>query len=203
MTSSTIQNVRVTFGYPLTGPETRYYAARIKVNPIWWTKPLLLGNSKSLGLGAGNEDEALVWLEEPVTGITPAKIVATGGLDGLDLAASTFTVVGYGINGFVSGSYMSWRNPKTQMLVSGRNYKDVSVVTEHEAFADRYLKITSSIGFGDSGGPLFYQGVEVAINTWTSSMRCVAPSFSYRLDAPLAQGFLTEHLGSEHFVALP
>jgi len=34
----------------------------------------------------------------------------------------------------------------------------------------------------------------VAINTWTSSMRCAGPSYSYRLDAPTAQEFLNTYL---------
>lgn len=201
-----VENVRVTFDPTADPAAPRYYAERIEVNPIWWTRPEFmnpLANSKPHGLGAGAEDEALVWLTTPVTGVTPTKLVAAGGLETLDLTSSTFTIVGYGINGYVAGSVMSWRNPQTYELWSGRNNRDVSVVTEHEAFADRYVKITEGLGFGDSGGPLLYKGVEVAINNVIRSGRPAAPTFSYRLDAPLAQGFLTTYLGPEHFVALP
>jgi hypothetical protein len=44
-------------------------------------------------------------------------------------------------------------------------------------------------------GPLFHGDTpRRRQHTWTNSMRCVAPSFSYRLDAPLAQAFLEEWL---------
>ena len=75
-----------------------------------------------------------------------------------------------------------------------RNYKDVTVINEHEAFADRSVKITASTCFGDSGGPLFHGEIQVAINTWTSSARCVGPSYSYGLDSPTAQAFLSLYL---------
>jgi hypothetical protein len=198
-----VENVFVTFD-PLVDPAaTRYYASSIEVNPIWWTAPALWNNSKSRALGPGNEDEALVWLAESVTGITPAKIVAADGMNGLDLTSSAFTVVGFGLNAFVSGNAMSWRNPQTQWLYNGRYYKDVSAITEHDLFPDRYVKITASLGYGDSGGPLFHEGVQVAINVAGLSYRCVAPDYSYRLDAPLAHEFLTQHLDPSSFVALP
>ncbi len=134
---------------------------------------------------------ALIWLEAPVAGIDPAPIVEAGGLDSLDLTRETFTIAGYGLTGFVKGNIVS---PKGEATADGRNHKDVSVITEHEAFADRFVKITASTCFGDSGGPLFHGETEVAINTWTSSARCVAPSFSYLLDAPRAQWFLVTWL---------
>ena len=197
------ENVFVTFD-PLVDPEaTRYYATSIEVNPIWWTAPVFMGNSKSLGLGPGTEDEALVWLQKPVEVITPTKIVAADGLSGLDLKSSTFTVVGFGLEAIVAGNAMSWRNPQTQWLFTGRHYKDVRVITEHDLFADRYVKITASLGYGDSGGPLFYKGVEVAVNAAGLSYKCVAPNYSYRLDAPLAHEFLAQHLASSSFVTLP
>ena len=47
---------------------------------------------------------------------------------------------------------------------------------------------------GDSGGPLFLGETQVGINTWTSSARCVGPSYAYRLDSPTAQAFLNLYL---------
>ena len=60
-----------------------------------------------------------------------------------------------------------------------RSFRDVSVITKHDAFPDRFLKITQATCFGDSGGPLFHDGTVVAINTWTFSTRCSGPNFSY------------------------
>ena len=197
-----VEKVFVTFDSLVSDAATRYYAESIDINDLWWTKPARMG--KSGYLGPGNEDEALVRLMEPVEGITPAKIVAADGLSGLDLKSCSFTVVGFGLVGIVSGNYLTLgRNPNTQMLFTGRHYKDVSVITEHDRFADRYVKITASLGMGDSGGPLFYKGVEVAINAAGLGWKCIAPNYSYRLDAPLAHDFLAERLDSSSFVALP
>jgi hypothetical protein len=67
-----------------------------------------------------------------VAGIEPAAIPDdVGMLDELNLTGETFTAVGYGVQGFVTGSAMS-RAPI--VLDSGnRNYKNVSVITRHEA----------------------------------------------------------------------
>jgi hypothetical protein len=70
----------------------------------------------------------------------------------------------------------------------------VSVITKHDAFPDRFVKITQSLCFGDSGGPLFHDGTVVAIDTWTFSAQCEGPNLSYQVDAPTAQAFLEENL---------
>ena len=187
-----VENVRVTFD-PLLDPDaTRYYAESAQVHPDWFTAPALRGNSKSLGLAPPAEDMALIWLEEPVAGIDPAPIVEAGGLNSLDLTRETFTMAGYGLTGFVKGNILS---PVGEATADGRNYKTVSVITTHDAFPDRFLKITSSTCFGDSGGPLFHGDTVVAVNTWTNSPRCTAASYSYRLDATRAQWFLDTWLG--------
>ena len=188
-----IEDLRITFDPTPDGTSTYYYVDRIVIHPGWATRPALKGNSKRLGLAPSAEDIALVWLKTDVAGIQPAAIPdEVGMLDELNLTSETFTVVGYGLQGFVTGSAMS---AAPIVLDSGnRNYKNVSVITRHEAFADRFVKITASTCFGDSGGPLFHGDMVVAINTWTSSMRCTAPSFSYRLDSAAAQQFLDEHL---------
>ena len=79
----------------------------------------------------------------------------------------------------------------------------MSVIAEHDLFAARYLKISANVGFGDSGGPLFYKGAEVAMNSVLLSARRVAPDHSYRLDASRTHDFLAERLEPSSFVALP
>jgi hypothetical protein len=136
-----------------------------------------VGNSKHVHLAPPAEDIALVFLDDHVAGVTPAPVADAEYLAGLDLTSETFTVVGYGVDAFITGSLLS-NHPV--VLVDGiRSYRDVSVITEHDAFPDRFLKITQSTCFGDSGGPLFHDGTVVAIDTWTFSTRCSAPNLAY------------------------
>ena len=153
-----------------------------------------MGNSKGLGLAPPAEDIALVWLTADVNpAIVPALLPdSVGYLDTLALTSETFTVAGYGLQGFVTGNIVSAAGVAFDS--GNRNYKDVTVINKHEAFADRFVKITASTCFGDSGGAIFHGETQVAINTWTSSARCVGPSYSYRLDSPTAQAFLNLYL---------
>lgn len=188
-----VEDLRITFDPTPDAGSTYYGVDHIVIHPEWANRPILRGNSKRLGLAPPAEDIALVWLAEDVTGIDPAPLPdSVGYLDTLALTMETFTVVGYGLQGFVTGNIVS---PAGVAFDSGnRNYRDVTVISEHEAFADRFVKITASTCFGDSGGPLFHGETQVAVNTWTSSARCVGPSYSYRLDSPTAQAFLNLYL---------
>ena len=68
------------------------------------------------------------------------------------------------------------------------------MITTHDAFPDRFLKITAGVCFGDSGGPLFHGDTLVALNTWTFSARCAGPNLEYRVDSVQAQEFLDAYL---------
>ena len=97
-----------------------------------------------------------------------------------------------GTDEFITGSVAS---PKAIVVVDGvRSYRDVAAIPARDAFPDRFLKITQSTCFGDSGGPLFHEGTIVGINTWTFSLRCSGPNFAYRVDSTAARTFLDANL---------
>jgi hypothetical protein len=174
------------------GDAPYYTVDHIVVHPDWFTAGPCIGNSKHRCLAPPAEDIALVFLDDPVAGVTPAPIAGEGYLDELDLKSETFTVVGYGTDAFITGSAAS---PKAITIFDGiRSYRDVTAITEHDAFPDRFLKITAGVCFGDSGGPLFHDGTVVALNTWTFSYRCAGPNLEYRLDSEVAQAFLDTYL---------
>jgi hypothetical protein len=165
---------------------------RIVVHPDWFTAPPCVGNSKRRCLAPPAEDIALVFLDAPVAGITPAPIADADYLAGLNLTRETFTVVGYGTDRFVTGSTVA--NHPIVITDGIRSFRDVTVITRHDAFPDRFIKITQSTCFGDSGGPLFHDGTVVGINTWTFSLRCSGPNFAYRVDSEAASIFLEANL---------
>ena len=164
----------------------------IVVHADWFTAPPCFGNSKRRCLAPPAEDIALVFLDAPVAGVTPAPIADADYLAALNLKRETFTVVGYGTDRFITGSIAS---PKAITIADGvRSYRDVTAIPATDAFPDRFLKITQSTCFGDSGGPLFHEGTIVGINTWTFSLRCSGPNFAYRVDSTAARTFLEANL---------
>ena len=127
-----------------------YMVDHIVVHPDWLTAAPGRGNSKHLFLAPPAEDIALVFLDTAVAGVTPAPIADADYLAGLDLTSETFTVVGYGTDAYITGS--AFANHPVVLFDGIRSYRDVSVITEHDAFPDRFLKITAGVCFGDSGG---------------------------------------------------
>ena len=185
---------RVSFEADPDENSTYYGADHFVVHPDWLANQVGPGggNSKMSFLKDGREDIALVFLAEDVDNVTPAPVADAGYLNGLDLTSETFTVVGYGTDEYITGSGAS---PMAITVYDGaRSYKDVSVITEHDLFPDRFVKITKSVCFGDSGGPLFHEGTLVALNTWTFSYRCDGPNLEYRVDSAPAQSFLDANL---------
>ena len=156
-----------------------------------------VGNSKPSAIGPGREDVALMWLDRQVLDadgnpVPPASIVGRHVLDGLDLKSETFTAVGYGFNDWLLGNVTSWTaGGAGSAMWSGRNYAGASVVSEHGAFTDRYLMITSVVNSFDSGGAVFLGDTStiVAIPVFSSN-RAASPGYCYRLDTDSAQDFL-------------
>ena len=76
-----------------------------------------------------------------------------------------------------------------------RSYKDVSVITTHDLFSDRFVKITDrACASATQADRCSMRGTLVALNTWTFSSRCAAPNLQYRVDSAPAQSFLDANL---------
>jgi Trypsin len=186
------QHLRISFDPAPDADSTYYLVDHIVAHPGWFTAGPCFGNSKNACLASPAEDIALVFLQEDVAGVTPAPIAGPGYLDELNLKTETFTVAGYGTDEYVTGSAGA---PNPIVIVDGiRSYREVTAIPAKDAFPDRFIKITKSVCFGDSGGPLFHGDTVVAINTWTFSYRCDGPNLEYRVDAPIAQAFLNTYL---------
>jgi trypsin len=153
------------------------------------------------GPGSDAHDIAVVVLDEPVSGITPAQLPAAGLLDSMKashaLASQRFTAVGYGCV----------RNDKTggpHSLDCDDNERRVADQGFHSLQKPwLLLNMNPSTGsggtcFGDSGGPHFLgdSSVVVAI-TVTGDRWCRATDKTYRTDTASARDFLDD------FVTLP
>jgi hypothetical protein len=137
-------------------------------------------------------DIAVVVLDSPVAGITPARLPAAGSLSNLPRDQG-FTSVGYGAQSVTIDHGPTF------------HYADIRyVATSDTLFAinKAWLRISMNptLGdggtcYGDSGGPNFLGagGAEtniVAATTITGDFMCRATNVVYRLDTPSARSFL-------------
>ena len=144
-------------------------------------------------------DIAVVILDHPVNGITPAALPQAGQLESLDQSAS-FTAVGYG-----GDEVIRQQGGPVIPYYDVRQY----ATSTFNALNKGYLRLsqnpaTGSGGtcYGDSGGPNFLgAGAEetniIASTTITGDALCKATNVTYRLDTASARGFLGA------FVTLP
>ncbi len=138
-------------------------------------------------------DLAVVVFDKPIKGIEPATVVSTTGyLDDYGLNQSTeFVSVGYGGTEFTNapgGPTAQYLD--TRMFATGT----------FNALGPGYIRIsqnpaTGDAGtcYGDSGGPIFLDGVLVAI-TVTGDVFCKSTNVVQRLDTPEAQAFLDQYI---------
>jgi len=189
-----VGDVRVNFNPQLSVPADpsdpfAYAVAEVIVHPALSPTGAVAG-SKML-LAEPWDDVALLRLADDIVGIMPSPLGGTGYLAGLDLRTERFTAVGYGIEGFATGSAASPVGSIIQDFY--RSHAEVRALG-HDAFPDRYLKISVANCFGDSGGALFHDGYLVAITIWTNSARCEGPGLDYRLDTTIALELLADNL---------
>lgn len=178
------------------GDVKTYDVVDYAIHPDYSSAPL--SPCKLNWIGPGREDVALMWLDEqvylPDGSLMPTSpIIGLHGLDALARRGETFTAVGYGTTGWLLGSDISlFAGGAAAAAWDGRNYKAVSVLTEHGAFLDRYLKMSTGEADGDSGGPLLHDGVILTVCS-LSSPRQDSPAYDYRLDTYSAQKFLSDY----------
>jgi V8-like Glu-specific endopeptidase len=144
-------------------------------------------------------DIAVVVLDKPVKGITPARLPQADSLSGLDTTAR-FTSVGYGGQAVNQGG-----GPKTF------SYADVRYVATGtlNSLTSTWLRISQNPShgdggtcYGDSGGPIFLGAGATETNivagtTITGDTFCRSTNVDYRIDTASARSFLAP------FVALP
>ena len=141
-------------------------------------------------------DVAVIVLDQPVTGITPATLPSAGALDGLGLKDQRFDAVGYG----------AVRDEKTKgasSLGDGGSRLETEQGFRSLTKAWLNLSMNPSVGsggtcYGDSGGPHFLAGTDTVMAiTVTGDAWCRSTDVDYRVDTDESRAFLSE------FVAVP
>lgn len=144
-------------------------------------------------------DLAVVVLDRPVKGITPARLPAAGSLGAFSVGAP-FTASGYG-----SGEVVIQPGGPVNPYVDVREY----AVSTLNAVNPAWLRLSQNAAtgdggtcYGDSGGPNFIgagssETTTIAGTTITGDALCISSNVIYRLDTPSARNFLGR------FVTLP
>lgn len=149
---------------------------------------------------ADPQDVAVVVLDGPVTGITPASLPPAGLLDELkaagELKDQPFVAVGYGtVRQDKTGGFHPLYWEGARRFVTGT----------YNALTKSWLKISMnpSTGdggtcYGDSGGPHFLGDSDIVVSvTVTGDAPCRATDVTYRMDSASARSYLGQ------FVTLP
>jgi secreted trypsin-like serine protease len=145
-------------------------------------------------------DTAIVLLDQPVTGITPATVAPLGLLSGLKAAhaldAQSYLNVGYGTTEQVvvpkSGPTFPFDGIR-KWTVSGYHALD----SEYIHLDQNLARGLSGTGYGDSGGPTFLTvgGTQYVISVVsTGDVPCYSTSVNERVDTENAHAFLDQYL---------
>lgn len=173
------EQVTVTF-------DPAYEAGDQTYTGTWYADPLFSKKQND------PHDLAVVVFDEPVAGITPARLPEAGSLANLD-KAQQFTSVGY-------GAYEVTNQPGGHRFL----YDDVRMVAVGtlNAINPAWLRISMNPAtgnggtcYGDSGGPNFFGTSDVlAATTITGDSVCRATNVAYRLDTESARAFLGQYV---------
>ncbi len=137
-------------------------------------------------------DLAVIVFDKPIKGIAPATLTTEGYLDTVALTQDTkFVSVGYGDTEYTNApGGPTNTHPWTRMYATGR----------FNALGPGYLRLTQNPATGDagtcngdSGGPVFLDGVLVAISS-TGDTFCKSTNVAQRLDTADAQAFLSQYV---------
>jgi len=145
-------------------------------------------------------DVGVVVLDHPVTTIAPATLAPVTTLDAIgqsNLRHTLFTAVGYGTEVRKPDSGPQKPTPMSYPLI--RRYVDMpgqkltpqilqTNGNEHDVFG------TGGTCFGDSGGPVFYQGQIVAVTSYGYTDNCRYLGGYQRVDVAVTQNWVRSFL---------
>ncbi|MBO9523898.1 MAG: trypsin-like serine protease [Nocardioidaceae bacterium] len=146
-------------------------------------------------------DVGVVTLDEPVTDIEPAAIAGLNTLDGIkasNLSKTLFRAVGYGTEvrkpdaGPQKPAPMSYPLIRRWVDMPGQKLTPQILQTNGN---DKDPRGTGGTCFGDSGGPVFYQGKIVAVTSYGLTQNCRYLGGYQRVDIAAAQDWLMSDFG--------
>jgi secreted trypsin-like serine protease len=139
------------------------------------------------------KDVGLVILDTPVQLSSYGELAPVGTLDALATQRGRQDV------SFVSSGYgLSYTRPTTTLSFRSRLMATADLVNLRSALTDGFnLQTGANPGggrggtcFGDSGGPILYQGLIVGVTSFGLNGNCVGVDFAYRVDVAAVQEWI-------------
>jgi secreted trypsin-like serine protease len=173
-----------------TASSTFYDAIAFYTHPDYVDR--LNGNSKCGLYGQCTTDVGIAELASAPAGVTPATIAPVGYIDTLHLKTQTFSIVGYGVEGFSNANTALGPNGGTRKVGT---FEAVG----QDVTSPRFLKLSgvhygTADCFGDSGGPVFANGYVVAVVSFGQSIVCASTGYETRLDTTSVSTWITATL---------
>src|SRR4051794_10775744 len=190
-----VTRARVTFD-PVVTTASTWHDGTVHTNPGY--DPTGSGNRGDFG------DLGVIVLDEPVVGITPARLPSADYLAGLAGGAEQprFEIAGYGVSRYVGGPDGGGK----QRLDFGSAGTRLMATVAFSSLSPGFLRLHSTgagnICTGDSGSPSVLAGTDLVLGLtavqWSlSGSECESGPWEQRVDTPGARAFLSQ------YVALP
>ena len=144
-------------------------------------------------------DVGVIVLDKPVKEVSTYATLPKVGFAGSLPVKTDLQVKGYGVQYVVTplhyGVYYAWqgtisRNSATSQLLS-TNFNG----------GDKYLKITANsaqgkggAAYGDSGGPVLYSNIVLAVNAYVNNANCAGVTFATRIDTAPVLSWISGYL---------
>lgn len=150
----------------------------------------LRGNSKCGLLGQCTTDVGLVELAS-APDVAAGTLAPQGYVDGLQLKTQLFTIVGYGVEGFANANIPLGSTGGT------RKFGTFRAIPGQDVTGDSFLKLSgrhfdTGTCFGDSGGPVFANGLIVGVVSFGQSIVCASPGYNTRVDVASVSSWIAE-----------
>lgn len=179
-----VERLRVTFASTYVEGKSRAYWG------TWHADPAYTHSQED------THDIAVVVLDKPIKGITPAELPAADSLSNLS-GDQKFTPVGYGAQEVSQGG-----GPKQFHYADVRYMATGTLNSINQSWLRISMNPAKGDGgtcYGDSGGPNFLGAGStetdiVASTTITGDMFCRSTNVTYRLDTPSARNFLDDYV---------
>lgn len=184
-----VTRARVTFD-PVVSASSTWHEGTVHTNPGY--DPLGSGTRGDFG------DLGVIVFDEPVTGITPARLPGAGALEQLTRGSgpARFEIPGYGISGYADGGgrrSLDYGSAGTRRLA----------LEEFSSLSPGFLRLhslgTGDICVGDSGSPSLLAGTDLVLGLtaveWSlAGSECESGPWQQRLDTPGAREFLSQYV---------